>query len=365
MKIIKIILKDFCHLFKAHKWLSCLLVIGLISCNLMALYFCGNIIGVSRNLNTPVWDLDLTADAVPDIVELAGLAARNEAKVSFFTYAETESLKSENNAAFDIDGYGKVFPSYDGTSLLSIVAFSEKPIQRLDKGNAADLNNSLTIALPSVMQGDSNIGDRFFIDGVGYTVVGYEIGDTAFVSLDTFEKIALYVPHMEVRRQTSDKEQIAEFEKELKGFFSGTYRIVRRNNTDENNTIEYLAAVSVIIFIICVLSVMYLVSSIFNELSYESGVYYMVGARREAVVCILSGVQLLILAVSGFGAVAVHKVLWKTVFSKINLYEITYSAKEYFLYISFVTVLIFAIEIFRNIKSVRLSPIVYSLQHKK
>ena len=366
MKKIRIILLDILHLFKNHTWLTLLLVTGFTVCDLMTLYFAGNIRGIRRNLNYPVFDADLTSAAEPDIEEFVEFLNSKGAKSVFYAAVETDSLKNDKNTLFDISKFEEslILNGKNG-AVLYLVAFSDKPIQRLDKGDAGDLGSLFSVALPATMQGTSKIGDDFSVYEKTFRVVGYEMGNYAYISLNTLLSGDFIIPHIEIRLNSYDKKAISDFEDELNERLNESYSVRKRENADENESLDYLTVVMILLFIICAFSVLYMVSSIFYETSYESGVYYLIGAKKTEVVFILAGVQLVFLVLGAVIASSVHRILWAPLFSGINLCEISYSPGDYPVFLLPVTISMLIIETAVIVYQVKSSPVEYIEKRKK
>ena len=83
------------------------------------------------------------------------------------------------------------------------------------------------------------------------------------------------------------------------------------------------------VYLLCMLSMLYITVYILDGMVYELSVYGLLGATNKKLILIPAAVQGALLTAANGIAVLLHVLLYKPLFSRINLYEFTYTPSIY------------------------------------
>ena len=109
----------------------------------------------------------------------------------------------------------------------------------------------------------------------------------------------------------------------------------------DGQTLSTLGTV-VVIYLLCMLSFMYLMTFLYDSSAYEFNVYEILGATRRRVLAVLGGVMFLLLAVISLVSQVLYAVFYESFFSKLNLFgDFSYSFGDYVAVFSLTLVLVF------------------------
>lgn len=371
MKLLSIIGEDLKEMFRRQTFLSVLLILGILVCDLMALYFWGNLSAARKHLGAPDYTVLCPRGVETDYQKLIGLFTSYGASYDFRTYLDLSSLEENDTEQLDIPALQSILErdetnvEYLPRPLVQVVGTGEYLRYSFLKGKASDLARSGTVVLPGVLMKKREIPQEVMIEGVELQLVGLFFGNDIMMSDQTFLECGLYPDIIKVELPVEYADHTEEFETKLKALLSEDCRIQQEIESEDDLAIELLVGFSVVVFGLSVMALMYLVSSLFENFSYECGIYYLIGARKWQVIIVLCGVQFVVLLGTGLLAVLVHRVLYQPLFQKINLFPVTYSARQYFLYIAVAVLLVFIPDCVNILASVHDSPIVFERRSEK
>lgn len=365
MKLLSIIWEDLKEMFRRQTFLSVLLILGILVCDLMALYFWGNLSAARKNFGAPEYTVLCPREVEADPEKLIGLFDSYGASYEFRTFFDLSVLEG-NGVQMDIPAFQAALErNAEYGPMLTVVGVGDYLRYSFQKGNSSGLSRPGTAALPGVLMKDQILPQSVTLDGKEYTPVGLLPGTEIMTSADTFLERGLYPDLVSVTLPADKADRAAEFAEELNVLLPAGCTLRREPDSGDENGTGLLIGISVAVFGLSVMALMYLVSSLFDNFSYECGVYYLIGAGKGQVIAVLCGVQLAILVVTGLLAVLVHRVLYQPLFQKINLFPVSYSAGRYFLYIALAVLLVFIPDCINIWASVHDSPIVFERRNEK
>lgn len=177
----------------------------------------------------------------------------------------------------------------------------------------------------------------FHINGIAFSVVGnttnYDV-DVVFIPLQSYYKcmlsantVQLILPTVPSRQENNRLlERISDLFPEIT--ISDPYEIIQ---ADRSRNAEGIALTSEV-YLISIVSFLFLFQYLIEQHSYENVVYSFVGARKSHIICI-TVIELTM--ISGFAALvacAIHILLYKQIFISINIYgNIRYELWDYLL----------------------------------
>lgn len=97
--------------------------------------------------------------------------------------------------------------------------------------------------------------------------------------------------------------------------------------------------IAVLIYIVCFIACAYLFKYVFDSNNYENTVYSIVGASKRHVLCIMLNEAVILSILSSIVAVAVHLLLYNSLFVKINAEGVAYNIWDYLIITVFTLVL--------------------------
>lgn len=317
MKILYLIFSKLKALIAEDKFFFVTLFIGVLTCNIMFTYM----YGIIAQLNEK--------DGLADI---------------FLYYTSGEKLTSEqidkklSNYTVRLDCYTliNIDNSHVGDNNY-LQEFSIRAKDSLDMiytstGTADDLAESNSVIIPTDIK-DVNIGDTIVLNGKTLTVVGSSSIPAFVMSKETLEANGFIPDVISIDAANKDIRSILSF---LYSDFDN-YAIENVSSTGLNETSRTTLITVIIIYSLCVLSFLYLMISIYDRNAYELNIYEILGATRKVTKAIIGGVVFVFLAFSSLLSQIIHRLLYKPLFSKLNVFGEYYYTMSDYLILFFIT----------------------------
>jgi|GEM_PF-1680752 len=273
-------------------------LLGSAACSLMFLYFWGNLQYTVRSAQAVSYTASLGREKQPLPVEVFSLAETCDVRIDaiWFHDAETDVSILCTNRAESFSVWGCEWNDLEeyGTLIASDVALLPDEV-----------------AAP-------------------FRVIGYTSSRHCIVSQNTFCSLGL--PASELRLTlsptASDKDRTA-FLQELSELTCHAYSLRETTRTMPLEDILGVLIPMLAVYLLCMLSMLYITVYILEGMVYELSVYGLLGATNKKLILIPATVQGALLTAANGIAVLLHILLYKPLFSRINLYEFTYTPSIY------------------------------------
>ena len=192
-------------------------------------------------------------------------------------------------------------------------------------GNINNLKQPGTVIIPEDIKG--NIGDEITLNGKSFRVVGSSISDDFEVSPETFDASG-FIPAMVSVDVPARKVKGAG--EALRDTFGADYSIKQQEAAGLDESSKGQLALIAAVYLLCVFSFLYIFVSIYDDAAYELNVYEILGASRGHTVAILGGVMLVFLSAVNLLSQLIHRVFYKSFFSRLNVVSnYDYTAGDY------------------------------------
>ena len=273
-------------------------LLGSAACSLMFLYFWGNLQYTVRSAQAVSYTASLADQKQPLSAEVFALADTYDVRMDaiWFPDAETDASVLCTNRAESFSVWGCEWSDLEehGTLIASDVAL-----------------------LPEETAG-------------AFRVIGYTSSRHCFVSRHTFCSLGL--PASELRLTLSPETSKDGQDAFLRAFAELTRGAYSLRETTRSMPLEDILGVLVpmlAVYLLCMLSMLYITVYILDGMVYELSVYGLLGATNKKLILIPAAVQGALLTAANGIAVLLHVLLYKPLFSRINLYEFTYTPSIY------------------------------------
>lgn len=309
-------------MLKNNTFLSLLLVIGITVCDIVFLYFWGNIMQGMALVTAPAFEVYANdyIDArqlCDDLTECSSIMFLSPIRKNSIADNECEYYDTEAYLAANEDNEIYFATSND----LSLI---------LSDASRVDQKNSLLV--PDRFIGKKGELPDLVIDGTSYNAVGISYSRYFLVSLDTFSDNKLPAVRIDMRLPagTSEKE-VAAFRIKLDSLLGekATVCDVTKTEGSDFSDISDILIGAIAVYVLCLISLFYIIAYIFDESAFELSVYELLGGARRNMISILCIDMLLVLIISAVSACVIHQILYQPLFSRINVYEFVYTPKLY------------------------------------
>ena len=104
--------------------------------------------------------------------------------------------------------------------------------------------------------------------------------------------------------------------------FTYMYGVIDQMSSEEAADSDIVTAVIMfLIYLLCILAFLYIMISVYAELSHELNIYELLGASQKRLIAVVGGMMFIILAVLSAVSQLLHAALYGPLFSKINFSE--------------------------------------------
>ncbi len=279
------------------------LFIGVLSCNLMFTYMYGLVMQMNER--------DGAADIYIYPIEDGALEP-----------AVAKSAVEKGKA--DLDFYTSIDPETSSVTLSDGVTLEDTSIRTRENlsffkyatGEADSLAEMGTVIVPADLCTE-RVGGEVTLNGAKLKVVGTSYIPAFLVSEATFEACGYRAEFMSV--DTSVR-RVDETARALGDALGDGYAVdVLTNGLDDGSKSTLLSVV--LIYALSALAFLYLMISIYDSSAYEFNVYEILGATRGKVLAVLGAVMFIFLAASSIVSEALHALLYRPLFSRLNIVD--------------------------------------------
>ena len=291
-------------------------------CNLILIYGYGVIMQVTERDGLDDFSVVCEKDKGISVEETEAKLAKYKADTYYY-------------AAADID-------DGNGVSSVSVYTGSNVYLIHVSKGNINELKKEKTVVVPDSAE-DIEIGGTVTLNGHELNVKGSSTNECYLVSKETFTLLGVSPELITIDVPAS---QAGKLKKEISNIFGSGCLIHEQNNSSLDSASVSTLIVIGTIYLLCILSFMYLASSLYDDFSHEISIYTLIGASRKHIFALSGGIILLIIGITSAFSEIVHALLYDAVFSKMNILPgFEYTINDYLLLfiINVVTAFLFAI----------------------
>ncbi len=341
LKSVYIVLSKLKSMVKNNIFIFSMFFIGIFFSNLMFTYFYGNIRYAAIKYNAPSFEIQNIGGGSIDVAALDKELSDCKS-VYYFSVIDKNSIRQNTNEHFKTDEYLKTTED----AVIYIATCRNMDNFYVKQGRIKNLAAENSIIIPD---GILKKGEEFpdiFINGKTYKTVGVTGSQFFLVSQENYIKNNLPTFRIDINLSpnTTDEERIA-FMNKLNTLFDKNFTINDKTLRNINSEITEEVIFATIVYFISIFALLFLMADLFEQSAYELSVYELLGATRFRIIFILSALQFVILVIVGLFSQLVHHLLYGVLFSKINVYEFTYSFEMYAqsLFITVVSVLLFVV----------------------
>lgn len=321
MKHLYIAINKLKSFVKERPFLFCLFFVGSVACSLMFVYFWGNLRYMVRSYRAGSYTAVLTQEAQMDTDALFDLAEEYGTCLDAICSLDGRVLGGQTADAFFASGTGDTV-DFLCTNRMEQRYFWGCEEEDLLKENAVILSTRLS---------DANNADPVLtLFGKPLQVVGRTSSRYCFVSPETFVRSGL-LP-MELRltldMELSDTRRQA-FLQSFEQLTGGAYALTE--TTADLPIGELLLGVlpMLLIYLLSMFAMLYILMYLLEGMTYELSIYGLIGARNRSLILIPALLQGFLLLAAELVAVWIHQLLYRPLFSRINLEAFSYPPVAY------------------------------------
>lgn len=361
MKTLKLAFSRIFTYFSENKMIFILYLIGTISCIFMMIYYYGNTLTYKTGINDDEVSFKLYEIEFLDPVDIT---AETLEKLKDFeeSYGIQDIILY---SVLDENGNDTIEPEYiieyeeDGRRIVRSVTYDGSPGYRLSYPGATN-----SIILTSYINNNNNVfynpksntftseqlhqnvlvapkgkSEDLKIQGQDFEIIRNESVPYYVIPIEKYFDSKIRTTKMQICiSERFSKNMVFRYGDFLKNLFKGLYP----DNTgikfylpdafygQEDFAVQQEFALIIAIFMVSIISFMFLLKYLIDSNRRENSILMMVGAKRKHIVAMNFIENLVLMLISTFIAIALHALLYNDVISKANLYEnITYSVQDY------------------------------------
>ena len=286
------------HFARKNPFIFVMFLLGSAACSLMFLYFWGNLQYSVRSYQAMSYTATPNTDSRQNISKLYALADTYGARMDtiFALGGETDAALLCTNSPLSFSVWGCQWEELEETGTLI----------------ASD-----TALLPEEVANN-------------FRVIGHTSSRYCFVSHNTLASLGM--PVTEIRLTLPHTLSSAEQDAFLQSFAQITSHGFDMIETTRSLPVGELLGLlfpMLAVYLLCMLSMLYILVYVLEGMTYELSVYGLLGASNKKLIFIPAAVQGALLTAANGIAVLIHVLLYDVLFSRINLYEFAYTPKTY------------------------------------
>ncbi len=334
-KIFYIAYNNLLNFILRNKFIFTMFLLGCIICSLLFMFFWGNIRYAVQSAFTSNYEVSLSEYTTVPIDELISLIDKYNVKADFISNISVASI--ENNLGDEYNSEYYISHKEGGISFLCS--------NNMDKFymwgcEYTDLSTDNTIIIPESLTSGKSSPKTLNIEDAEMNVIGQTASKFFLVSNDTFKKLNLIPTTINITTDISLSDKARNnFLNEFNSLTNSSYTVKETNERFSIDAIMKTMAPSILVYLLCMSSMLYILTYMFETSAGEFSVYMMTGAEEKTIIKVNLGIQLIILLFSSTLAVIFHKLFYGTIFVKINYYTFNYTPSIYIESIILTTVL--------------------------
>lgn len=325
MKIFYLILSKIKNMVKTNPFIFTILCIGIFSCNLMFIYTYGILIQANISSGIPDYYIYYRSGERIGVFDIEKQLKEYSVSIDYYLPLNIQECSFDTNNKRDITQY-LIRARKDSSFFYTI------------KGKVSNLEELNSVLVPADFT-DLNIGDIIMLNGSNCKIVGTTVTPFFIVSIATFEEIWHFpdVIAIDIARESSNK-----FSQILFSIFGHKYRIEQIETPFLADNDKFMLVIVAIIYILCVASLLFLMTYIYQQSAYELNIYEIFGATRRVIISIFAIEMLIIISVVNLVSQLFHGIFYKSLFSKLNFIDkFEYTLHDYMITFGFTLFLVY------------------------
>lgn len=326
MKFIYLVHSQLKNIIKNNKFMFIMFFIGIFICNIMFTYAYGNLKTAIKTSGHTVCEINNTNNISIDYKNI-------ENELSDFTYIEyntiltLDSLKENSNENLLINEFLEK-NNTDKKSISLKTQMQNMDNIRLETGNKKKLEEENAIAVPLEILKDKTDFTNININGTNYNIVGSTLYDF-LVSYDTYKNNNFKPDSISILlNKNMSQDEIDTYINKVENVFEN-FDITKPDEKDYGDFYKILILVSVV-YLLCIFSMIFLITYLFQQSAYEMNVYEIIGATRAKIIFLLCFSQFIIILFISIISQLLHRLFYDSIFLKINFVDdIVYTASDY------------------------------------
>ncbi len=301
-------------LLRRNTFMCVLLFIGTLACNLMFIYTYGAVAASNLSDGVPEFFMSYDSGELLSVDDVSSkLGELDDASIYYYVPVDaSSSTEMTASTGVGVDGY-------------LICASDAVTTNKTTTGDAEDLSEPETVIVPDDFA-SVKVGDVITFNGCELRVAGTAVSLYYYVSVETFENcgftpvgFAVDVPYRDVDYA----------EKIISDAIHDGY-VTEKTETELGSQGMKDYMLTFLIFLLSIVSFVYMFVYISEENAREYAIYELVGAKRKTILLSLSLSAFVILCVSTVFAVAFHAAFYDSFFvTLIANDEFFYKASDY------------------------------------
>lgn len=353
MKGLSLVFLRLQQYFRMNKFIFILFLVGSITCSITFIYFYGNIITTKQISGTNEYALrkfEIYFDPIDRLSEEQEQVLQRYPLESWTvrTTLNPDQLKSNDmgktfqKEMLQINGF------FVQASLLNDISLF-RSAGRIQFTEQEKENGEHVIILPPEFSKSTTLPKNLKINGKDYQIIGVHSNDNAFfIPFSTFAKEKFKIDNISlVLKSELKKSEEQAYLEDLKSLFPGSYiddPSLARKMISQDTGKEVLLVVS--IYVLSLLSFMFLMKFLIDSHTGEDIIYFLVGAKKRTIIQVMLIQNVVITLFSGFTGIIIHIILKDSFFERINLTpNIQYGAFDYFIILMMMVILTILVQI--------------------
>lgn len=317
-------------MLRDNAFLFCILLAGIVVCNIAFIYFFGNVYQAFRIAGAR--QFEIRGEGEIDILETEKELAGYDSLV-FYSQIGKESILQLPNLRYDPERYIAAY-SDDGYFFAARADMSVYSLGSL----VSELEKGSTVILPDYLIRSGIAPEDITLGGSTYSPVGSSVSCYFLISEKTFSDNGLTVSGADLRLPAEmSGAEIDEYIARAEELFGSGYVFTETTKAIDSSELLGVIVPAALVYLVCLIALLYIMAYMFEESAFELSVYELLGATRGSLIALLCSVQLFVLLISALIACLLHSLLYPGFFSLINIYEFSYTLPIY-LYSVLITV---------------------------
>ena len=325
-KIFYISYNNLFGFIKRNKFIFSMFLLGCTICSLLFVFFWGNIRYAIVSSFADSYEATLSQYAEFSLDDTLSLMDKYGVEADFICNVGVEAIEKNTGEEYNKDYYVSHLES-------GISVFCSNNAEKIYIWGCEhkDLEKDGVIVVPEMLTSGFGAPEKLVFGEVSVKVIGQTASKFFLVSKDTYKELGLVPTTINITTdaEMSDKDKTA-FLNEFNSVTGNSYTIRETNEQFEFETLLKTMAPSILVYLLCMSSMLYIITYMFEISRREFSVYMLTGAEEKTIIKINLGIQTMILLSANLLAVVLHKVFYKLLFAKINYFVFNYSFVVYF-----------------------------------
>lgn len=327
MKTLYMIFSKLKAMIAGEKLFFAVFCIGILTCNLMFTYMYGVFMQLGERDGIADMYLYYVDGERMSVADMDNILTKGKYELDYYVLLNPETcFYKDDTAEIRWEDYS-IRAKKDYTSFFTRT------------GSIHDLANPNCVIVPEEIA-SIGVGDTICLNGVSFSVVGTSAVSSFIISAESIAKNGWGIDVFGIDVPIKDNGVI---QNQLEQAVSSTYWIEQMPGVILDRQTFLSLGVVVMIYLLCMLSFMYLMTFLYDSVAYELNVYEILGATRGRILAVLSGVMFLLLSGVSLVSQIVYAMFYESFFGKLNMFgEFSYSIGDYAAVFALTMILVYA-----------------------